>query len=122
MPRRLAADRGTPYHCPVELTLAVIGGKWKPLILWELRGGARGFNALHAAVHGITPKVLTAQLRQLARDGVVARTVRAGGPDGRVRHVDYALTPFGRTLRPALDALARWAKTHHAAVGATLAP
>jgi len=125
MPRRLAADRGTPYTgarfaCPVELTLAVIGGKWKPLILWELRAGARGFNALRGALPGVTHKVLAQQLRQLERDGIVARTEREGGPHGRVRRVDYALTPFGRTLRPSLNALARWAKAHHAVVGATL--
>ena len=120
MPRRPAADRSTPYTCPVELTLAVIGGRWKPLILWELRAGARGFNALQAALPGVTHKVLAQQLRQLEGDGLVARTARAGGAGGRVRRVDYALTPFGRTLRPSLDALARWAKAHHAVVGATL--
>lgn len=117
MTRRQAADRGAPYTCPVELTLAVIGGKWKPLILWELRAGARGFNALQAALPGVTHKVLAAQLRHLARDGIVDRTTH----EGRVRRVDCALTPFGRTLRPALNALAQWAKDHHASVGATLA-
>ena len=127
MPRRPTADptapyTGAPYTCPVELTLAGVGGKWKPLILWELRAGARGFNALQATLPGVTHKVLAQQLRQLERDGIVARAARGGGPAGRVRHVDYALTPFGRTLRPSLDALARWAKAHHAAVGATLAP
>jgi DNA-binding HxlR family transcriptional regulator len=118
VPRRPAAERGTPFRCPVQLTLAVIGGKWKPMLLWELRAGARGFNALHAALPGLSPKVLAEQLRQLERDGIVARTTH----EGRVRRVSYALTPFGRTLRPSLDALARWAKAHHAAVGATLAP
>ncbi len=126
MPRPPAADRGAPntaapYACPVELTLSVIGGRWKPRILWELRAGARGFNALHAALAGVTHKVLAQQLRRLERDGIVVRTERAGGSRGRVRCVDYALTPFGRTLRPSLNALAGWAKAHHAAVGATLA-
>lgn len=105
-----------PYTCPVRLTLDVVGGKWKSHLLWELRGGARGFNALLAAVTGISHKVLAEQLRQLERDGLVERRVRAT----RARRVDYALTAFGRTLRPSLDALARWAKAHHAAVGAPL--
>ncbi|GJG85972.1 hypothetical protein tb265_11530 [Gemmatimonadetes bacterium T265] len=113
--------RDVPYTCPVELTLDVIGGRWKPLLLWELRAGARGFNALEAALPGVTHKVLAEQLAQLVRDGVLARTERAAGPRGRARRVDYALTPFGRTLRPVLDALARWAKAHHGAVGAALA-
>lgn len=104
------------YSCPVELTLGVIGGKWKPLILWELRGRARRFNKLHAALPGITHKVLTQQLRTLERDGIISRTVR----EGRVRTVEYAFSDFGRTLRPVLDALASWAKDHHRQVGAIL--
>jgi DNA-binding HxlR family transcriptional regulator len=104
------------YTCPVRLTLDVVGGKWKAHILWELRGGARGFNALLAAVTGISHKVLTQQLRQLERDGLIERRVRAT----RAHRTDYALTPFGRTLRPSLDALARWAKAHHEHLGAPL--
>lgn len=120
-PPRAAAGRSTtryagPYTCPVRFTLDVVGGKWKPHLLWELRGGARGFNALVAALTGISHKVLAQQLAQLERDGLVERRERTG----RVRRVDYALTPFGRTLRPSLDALARWAKAHHGVLGAAL--
>lgn len=119
--RRAATDRGTDryarrYTCPVRLTLDVVGGKWKSHILWELRSGGRGFNTLLAAVTGISHKVLTQQLRQLERDGLIERRVRAT----RARRTDYTLTAFGRTLRPSLDALARWAKTHHEALGAPL--
>lgn len=110
----------TPFSCPVELTLAVIGGKWKPLILWELRAGTRGFNTLQNALQrtppGVSHKVLTQQLRQLERDGLVSRAPS----HTRGQRVDYALTAFGRTLQPALDALAEWAKVHHDAVGAAL--
>ncbi|MBB4636592.1 winged helix-turn-helix transcriptional regulator [Longimicrobium terrae] len=107
-----------PVHftCPVELTIAMIGGKWKPLLLWELRGEPRRFNALQAAMPGITHKVLAQQLRGLERDGFITRTER----EGEVRHVEYALSTFGGTLRPVLNAMADWAKTHHAQVGATL--
>ena len=112
------APRGAHYRCPVDLTLDVVGGKWKPLILWELRGGTRRFNALQDALPGITHKVLTDQLRQLVRDGILTRTARPGP----ARHVDYAFSDFGRTLRPVLDAMAGWAKRHHAHVGATLEP
>lgn len=106
------------YTCPVELTLDMIGGKWKPLILWELRGGRRRFNALQTAIPGITHKVLTQQLRGLERYGFVTRRVR----EGKVHHVEYALSEFGGTLRPVLNAMAKWAKNHHKQVGATLAP
>lgn len=98
-------------RCPVELTLQVIGGKWKPSILWELRPGRRRFSALLASIPGITHQVLTRQLRQLQRDGIVTRTVR----EGRERHVEYAYSDVGRSLRPSLDALARWGKVSHGA-------
>jgi len=104
------------YHCPVDLTLDVIGGKWKPLILWELRPGPRQFNALRAAVRGISHKVLTQQLRGLVRQGILERTVC----DGRIRTVTYGLTEFGRSLCPVLDTLAAWAKRHHRRMGLAL--
>jgi DNA-binding HxlR family transcriptional regulator len=114
MPRSPARQ----YACPVELTLDVVGGKWKPMILWLLRGNTRRFNDLQAAMPGITHKVLTHQLRELQRDGIVLRIV-AGEP--RLR-VDYALTEFGATLRPVLDGMASWAKRHHRRFGATILP
>jgi DNA-binding HxlR family transcriptional regulator len=103
----------------VEVTLYVVGGKWKPRILWELRHGPRHFNALHAALAGISHKVLAAQLRGLERSGVLSRTQRFDAKD-RVRRVDYALSQFGRTLRPVLDSMAGWAKVHHRRVGVVL--
>lgn len=102
------------YACPVQLTLDVVSGKWKSHILWEVRQSSRGFNELAVALDGVSHKVLTRQLRELERDGLLARSVSATG-----RSV-YRLTPFGRTLRPSLDALARWAKAHHGDVGAEL--
>jgi len=113
----MVTQRYTRYACPVQLTLHVVGGKWKPLVLWLLRGGgARGFNDLLAAMRPVTHKVLAEQLRQLERDGLVSRTVR---DEGKVR-VDYRLTEFGATLRPALNEMAKWAKRHHRTFGATL--
>jgi DNA-binding HxlR family transcriptional regulator len=96
------------FTCPVERTLAVIGGKWKPAILWELRPGRRRFSELLAAVPGVTHQVLTRQLRQLQRDGIISRTVQTGGE----RHVEYSFTDFGRSLHPSRDAMADWAKRH----------
>ena|SRR5215471_3135552 len=103
------------YQCPVELTLDVIGGKWKPRILWELRSGPKRFNVLLNTVPDIAHKVLTQQLRALEHDGLIVRRALDDG-----RRVEYALSEFGRTLRPSLDALAKWAKQHHREVHATL--
>ncbi len=99
----------THFNCPVELTLAVICGKWKPGILWQLHDGPRHFNDLQRAMSGITHKVLTTQLRQLERHGIVSRI------DGA-----YALSDFGQTLRRALDELATWGKANSARYGAII--
>jgi DNA-binding HxlR family transcriptional regulator len=112
----MPSKRATTYHCPVQLTLDVVGGKWKPLILWLLRGGKKRFNDLLASMPGVTHKVLIQHLRELERDGIVERRV-IGEP--RVR-VDYGLTELGMTLKPSLDALASWAKRHHRRFGATI--
>ena len=104
------------YTCPVELTLDVMGRKWQPRILWELRAGPRRFNSLMHAVTNVSHKVLTQQLRSLEHDRLISRRV----VDGHARSVEYSLTEFGRTLRPSLNALAKWAKEHHRQVGATL--
>ena len=81
-------------HCPVEVTLSVIGGKWKPLILWHLyKGGVRRFLELQRIIPGITRKMLTQHLRELERDGIVARKIFNEMP----LRVEYSLTKYGRT-------------------------
>jgi DNA-binding HxlR family transcriptional regulator len=109
-------------HCPVEVTLSVIGGKWKPLILWHLsEGGVRRFLELQRTIPGITRKMLTQHLRELERDGVVARQIFDEMP---VR-VEYSLTKYGQTLRPLIRVLCDWGSKHEAHVassGPKLAP
>ena len=97
------------FSCPVELTLAIIGGKWKPGILWQLHDGPHHFNELQRSLPRVTHKVLTSQLRQLERDGIVTRS------DGA-----YALSDFGQTLRIALDELAAWGKVNSERYGAVI--
>src|SRR5438876_10464651 len=82
-------------ECEVERLLAVIGGKWKVLILRELFNGARRHAQLCKALPGISQKVLTAQLRDLELDGAVQRR----SFEGKRPHVEYSLTPFGERLR-----------------------
>ena len=91
-------------RCPVSRTLHIIGGKWKPLILFHIGGGVRRNGALRRAMPEITQKMLTEQLRELETDGVVTRTVYPVVPP----RVDYTLTDFGKTLKPVLDAMAKW--------------
>lgn len=97
-----------PGACPVEITLRVIAGKWKPLILWHLAGRMLRFSELRRSMAGITQRMLTQQLRELERDGVVARKVYAEVPP----RVEYSLTEFGRTLGPILRLMCKWGEEH----------
>ncbi|WP_011306384.1 helix-turn-helix domain-containing protein [Methanosarcina barkeri] len=92
------------YQCPVEATLEVIGGKWKPIILWQLRTEKLRFSGLQQSMQGISPKMLTKQLRELEEDGLILREVYPEIPP----RVEYSLTEFGKTVLPVLDALCKW--------------
>ncbi len=89
-------------------TLAVIGPKWTVEIMNVLLGGPCRFRALGAAVGGITPKMLTARLKELERRGVLARTIHLE----ILARVEYALTDTGRTLAPVIEAMVAWGETH----------
>ena len=95
---------GKSYHCPVEAALDVIGGKWKPLILWALGDDVLRFSQLQKELPGVNTKMLTKQLRELEGDGVITRTVYPEVPP----RVEYAITGFGRTLVPVMEALCAW--------------
>lgn len=94
--------------CPVAATLEVIGGKWKPLILFHLREKSMRFSELRRVVPQATQKMLTQQLRDLERDGIVSRKVYAVVPP----KVDYSLTAYGRTLKPLLGLMCEWGARH----------
>jgi DNA-binding HxlR family transcriptional regulator len=91
-------------QCPAEMTLEIIGGRWKVLIVWQLFPGARRFSELFRTLDGITQKMLTQQLRELEKDGIVHRQVYAQIPP----KVEYSLTPLGESLRPVVDAMCEW--------------
>lgn len=96
-------------ECPVQITLRVIGGKWKLPLLWYLRReGRMRYSELQRAIPGITPKMLAEQLRELERDGIVSRTVHPVVPP----KVEYDLTDYGRTLDPILAAMGHWGERH----------
>ena len=96
-------------ECPVTTTLLVMGGKWKPVILWELRGETLRFTQIKAAVEGITNKMLTQQLRELQATQSVNRKVY---PDEMPLRVEYSLTDYGQTLVPILYAMGKWGIAH----------
>ena len=94
--------------CGLDAALAVIGGKWKPLILFHLAHGARRYGDLRRAVGGVTDEMLIQQLRDLHADGIIDRLDYKEIPP----RVDYSLTPFGRTLAKALAPLCVWGTEH----------
>lgn len=94
--------------CGVETTLSVIGGLWKPLILYHLMSGKKRFMELSRLTPQATQRMLTLQLRELEADGVVTRRVFAEVPP----RVEYAVTDFGRTLVPVLGALREWGERY----------
>lgn len=105
------APHQQPYGCSVEMTLAVIGGRWKPVILFKLmEEGVLRFGELRRHVPGATQKMMTNQLRELERDGVVHREVYPEVPP----KVEYSLTDYGRSLAPILIAMRDWGVTHAA--------
>lgn len=98
----------TKLTCPIQRTIAFVGDKWKIIVLHTLTTGTKRFGELQRAMEGITPKVLTRQLRDLERDGLVARRVHPQVPP----RVDYSLTPLGESLMPVLKQLHDWAVAH----------
>jgi DNA-binding HxlR family transcriptional regulator len=100
--------------CPLYTAIAVIGGRWKPMILQRLGSGALGFGELQRAMPRVTPKVLREQLRQMQADGLVSREPLVPARLG----VRYRVTPYGRTLNPVFTALLHWGVRHLARPGA----
>lgn len=92
------------YDCPVEVTLELIGGKWKSLILWHLSHRSLRFSELRKAVPKATQKMLTQQLRDLENNGLVSRKVYTQVPP----RVEYSLTEFGKSIYPILEAMRNW--------------
>lgn len=94
--------------CPVATTVALIGSKWKLLILRDLLSHPWRFNELKKDLEGVSQKVLTDSLRSLETDGIITRTVYPQVPP----RVEYALTDLGRSLKPILDAMLDWGASY----------
>ena len=94
--------------CPVAATVALIGSKWKLLIIRNLMARPWRFNELKKDLDGISQKVLTDSLRSLEADGIVLRTVYPEVPP----RVEYSLSPLGESMRPILSAMESWGKAY----------
>ena len=97
--------------CPVTHCLGLIGGKWKPVILFCISNGVDRFGALQRAIPAVTKQMLTQQLREMEADGLLSRTVHPVVPP----RVDYALTDRGRSLLPIVAAMRDWGVADRAA-------
>jgi DNA-binding HxlR family transcriptional regulator len=99
-----------PQRCPADQALELIGGKWKPMLLWRLSRGPLRHSQLRRALPGVSQRMLTLHLREMERDGLITRSVLAEVPP----HVEYALTPVARRLLPLLEAFGAWWLDAHA--------
>lgn len=97
-----------PYVCGIDAAIDVVGGKWKPLILWALAEGTQRFGELRRMVPGVTEKMLTQHLREMESDGLVHREVYREVPP----KVEYSLTALGVELNAALGPLGAWGRQH----------
>lgn len=96
------------YKCPVELTIEILDGKWKPMILFYLLEKTRRFGELERLLPQVTRRMLTQHLRELEHDGIVHREVYQQVPP----KVEYSLTVLGRTLEPILMMMLQWGENY----------
>jgi DNA-binding HxlR family transcriptional regulator len=102
------AKKKEEIPCPVSAMLELIGGKWKPVILYCLRAETRRFGELSARIPNISRKVLTDQLKELEQDNLVIRTQYNETPP----RVEYALSDLGKSMAPVLAAMEQWGITN----------
>lgn len=95
---------GTFYYCPVDLTLSVIGGRWKSLVFWNLRDGVKRYGELKKILVGINDKMLSQVLKELGKSGIVQRKVYEVIPP----KVEYSLSKEGKKLLPVMQLMSEW--------------
>ncbi|MCU0497637.1 MAG: helix-turn-helix transcriptional regulator [Anaerolineae bacterium] len=104
----MALEQHDPERCPVKATMEVIGGKWKPLIVYYLMGGTKRFGQLQRLLPDVTQRMLTKHLRELESDGVIHREVYREVPP----RVEYSLTELGKSLAPILELMLKWGEKY----------
>lgn len=105
MPHKVRKSKAPPPPpgCPMGTCMALLGGAWTPNVIWQLSGGPRRFGELYKDIPGISPKMLTARLRELMTKGVVIRDVAPTSPPS----VEYTLSELGRELIPVIDTIVK---------------
>lgn len=93
--------------CPLAAAMKLLGGRWKPILVWYVHHGLDRFSALRSTIPGVSEKMLYQHLRELERDGLLFRNVSGA------RQVAYGLTELGASLVPILGALASWSERNH---------
>jgi DNA-binding HxlR family transcriptional regulator len=106
--RQKVGHRSASTDCGVEASLEVIGGKWKGVIVYHLLSGRKRFGELQRLMPNVTQRMLTRQLRELERDGLLQREIFAEVPP----RVEYSLTSRGGTLEPVIRLLRQWGDEH----------
>ncbi|AOA58439.1 winged helix-turn-helix transcriptional regulator [Acinetobacter larvae] len=101
------SHNGKHYACPMSMAMDLIGGKWKGIILYHLNQQALRFSQLRQQIPSITETALSSQLKQLEQDGLISRTVYGDKPPIKVV---YALTDFGDSFKPVLQAIVAWSE------------
>jgi len=91
-------------ECPVMKCMEVLGGKWKTVIIYLISIGVNRFGKLQRSCKGISKQMLTKQLRELEKDGIISRKIYAEVPP----RVEYSITPRGETLFPILKSMQEW--------------
>ena len=108
----MAKSMAIPDHCPMDVGLNILSGKWTLRILWHVSKGPVRFNELRRLLGTITTKTLTLQLRELEEQGMILRTVYPETPP----RVEYALTELGQSIQPILKDLCEWGTNYQKAV------
>ena len=94
--------------CAIIFPIKLIGGKWKPIIIYFIRNGVNRFGKLQKHIVGINKQMLAKQLRELEKDGVLSRKIFPEIPP----RVEYSFTPLGESLFPIIDAMSEWTRKH----------
>ncbi|KHL09063.1 DNA-binding HxlR family transcriptional regulator [Mumia flava] len=102
------------YSCGLDLAVDLIGGKWKALILWELREGPQRFNSLGRSLEKVSAKMLTQQLKEMQHDGLVLRHSYGEVPP----RVEYSMTDLGQQLLALLEPVGDWAEANYPSIRA----
>ena len=104
---------GERISCNMTALSIILSGKWKPLILWQLVNSTLRFGELRKNLEGISPRILSRELRELEQHGIISRREFPSVPP----KVEYQLTKIGEEIKPALDALCTWSNTYLEEIG-----